>query len=1638
MPPPLNQGWVEESTRKGPQKRVPKGWAPEVGVGADENDYRSVLSMTPEQEFQRNRRFGWDIGNRFSELGSAFRTNPLWGAANAAFLVPEAISSAVRYGGGVIHGAQQAAVEGWRGSPLQGEERVVHHPFLNFESRTLPRVQNIFDPAEANARYEAIMHPAAQLGAELLAPARILPPGLKAGAQTAFKAPGLRGLVDRAPMPVVKPAWVGAMEQAAGAMAPITSHPGRSSTALAGLAAAASFIPDRDEMGNEVPVEARLARAAQVGLGGFVLGQGVTRALDVAGRGWTRAANYRAPLDDALEYGVNLSPETKRVYEELAGAQRAKEGGVLFEGSAPLYPGGYRGLVWDSMARQEITDDLAVVQTYQNWAERARGSRLPESERGYDHARQMAGVSSEVHRAVQRDIGQRIRDMGVTAKNQHLIDKLYFTRAALDRQRNPGHFATGPTLQGGDTPEAWETATRVHAETRMLVNHATGDPGMADKWEAGLQDITQNVLNPILRRLEGNTHTKEEIDDMIAKFPIYAPLEAVEYMAQDFIKSGMMSNPKIAPTKGVQNVHPESDISTATIGGLAHHVEKLMKVEQGNKVAHAIAEWSKYPGLDKSIRKTYEVFNRETKRWETKPWEGGDSAQVPAGWEQIPHWVPGQKKPEWLLVQPQLKDALVNMNPVQLGKIGEAIANFNQPFRFGVTSGSMSFLFRNLPRDVQQTWQNLGGKDFMRPTALQDAIGSWMEVMAEGVDRFVLSHQDSPWITGLPGKIARGLAEVERSRVKNPGLEDYFRTRSAGAEYVGAMTRPSDVARELNLPGRAPEGLERVPLFPGGITLQTPMDFMSALAWTLETGTRLTAFKVKRATGKYDETELGMLTRGASVDFSKGGRAMKTASLFLPLLNARVQGSLRTFEAAAEDPTGFMLRTSAMVTVPTVAAYAWNRLMFNDLYDKVSLEERDRNHIVVLGSYTDEDTGETRPIYSKIAKNEVTAAFSTPIEHLMDAMFHTKNGEQELPESQRNDRTDAQMWLGRLASFLPVSVTEREIANPMDLAMAGITMNPLVATIAGLKTNQDFFSDRHIVPPDMLDTLPPQYQYDNRTPQLTRGLSVLLKKAGFPEDIQTTFAPARTAFMMKSLGGTAASTFLGTGDQIVDAINLVGPMFGLPPVDFRPHDTSQLGLPATADPAQFERYVDKLHRGDPRPWWTRAASMAFGTSGGQQTVTAKASQSLSAQERNVWEATRKFQEEYSEAERQIEIKTQELYQAATRGEFTHVQLDARLGALDDERRGRFDALRQTHPLAITDYNQRKAFIERLPGPLANQQFINEKSELPAGTDLSAYVERIKLPPAIAALQAKGMPVGERQLNEARSLELRKISTELNKPVPLMREALAAAALQKELPALGVPALWLDEMVAFWRSPYDTAKGETRYNIDPQEINLRRQTYLKDKAAEMGLSEADLFKRLSTRLGAGLEWNNQIANSRDVAFTLSNQVRNPRMFPEYADPKGNAIGNQNDWNTWDAALKSEAFKKHPMYERIREAKNAAELKKRMFLMSDPGYAHYERWFGSGRTLRPGQWERFTSGDLAKYKDKPTAQEALKRDAFVKLYRFLPPALREVHKPTYDRLTKEFVNPEWRAALALDEAERQDLEYGDEIRALSSGR
>jgi hypothetical protein len=161
------------------------------------------------------------------------------------------------------------------------------------------------------------------------------------------------------------------------------------------------------------------------------------------------------------------------------------------------------------------------------------------------------------------------------------------------------------------------------------------------------------------------------------------------------------------------------------------------------------------------------------------------------------------------------------------------------------------------------------------------------------------------------------------------------------------------------------------------------------------------------------------------LDFARAGRVVRFINRFIPFTNANVQGVIRTARAIATNPQRTLARWAAVVALPEMMVYAWNRFMGAEKeYREFPAYARDMFHLIKIAP----------DLWISIPKPFEVGVLGGAVQRALHGDFDGYAG------------SVAKAWLPLGEEALIGGV------KPMD-------------TVAELIANYDFFRGRNIVPP---------------------------------------------------------------------------------------------------------------------------------------------------------------------------------------------------------------------------------------------------------------------------------------------------------------------------------------------------------------------------------------------------------------------------------------------------------------------------------------------------------------------------------------------------------------------------------------------
>lgn len=235
--------------------------------------------------------------------------------------------------------------------------------------------------------------------------------------------------------------------------------------------------------------------------------------------------------------------------------------------------------------------------------------------------------------------------------------------------------------------------------------------------------------------------------------------------------------------------------------------------------------------------------------------------------------------------------------------------------------------------------------------------------------------------------------------------------------------------------------------------LRKARDTLHGAASILEDAPRVAQFKASAKAGKSD-LESALNARNVTVDFQQSGRIGQTINAWVPFLNARLQGSIKSVEAIKRNPARAAAVYASLTAAP-IALAALNNNRFPEVMKMIPDQDRDNNFVVVLDDHQDEKGKYDHVI--KIPKSDVDKVLGNPLENFMRFLQHD------------DPDTLQEVVTNMIGQALPFDTVKDDKFNAS--RTVGSILPPLIKAPIENATNHNLYYDSPVVP-DSLKDLP--------------------------------------------------------------------------------------------------------------------------------------------------------------------------------------------------------------------------------------------------------------------------------------------------------------------------------------------------------------------------------------------------------------------------------------------------------------------------------------------------------------------------------------------------------------------------------------
>lgn len=393
-----------------------------------------------------------------------------------------------------------------------------------------------------------------------------------------------------------------------------------------------------------------------------------------------------------------------------------------------------------------------------------------------------------------------------------------------------------------------------------------------------------------------------------------------------------------------------------------------------------------------------------------------DLSQVPNGYEAIHYFENGTKK--MVAVPEAMASALKTSSPETADFVSKLAALSSGWLRLGATTVNAAFIFSNAIRDFKLA--RVAARSKLIPFDLKDYFG------------------------GLWSALGRG--------------KEYREFLDSGASFAGFFENMSGLGSfsgEESAANKAYSAVTEGTFSKFMKTAVNPLEWIRFAGETVELAPRMGMRQAALRAGMSPE-QAALASRQSTIDFAAMGSKMKVVNMWIPFLNARVQGSLTLAKALKSAGTSkraaaaTAAEITALTVTPAIATYLYNTRYHADMYAKVEPFIRENYHFVITGRAVDPETGEEIPKMITIPKGEIDKVFGNAVENFM--LFSDQK------DSLPADRLAMQIF----SDSLPLNfASEGEVNIRPLLAQA---LNPFLKAMVELSTNVNLFTGRPVEP----------------------------------------------------------------------------------------------------------------------------------------------------------------------------------------------------------------------------------------------------------------------------------------------------------------------------------------------------------------------------------------------------------------------------------------------------------------------------------------------------------------------------------------------------------------------------------------------
>jgi len=589
-------------------------------------------------------------------------------------------------------------------------------------------------------------------------------------------------------------------------------------------------------------------------------------------------------------------------------------------------------------------------------------------------------------------------------------------------------------------------------------------PERFSKIEDAAKKVYQYADTLLSRVKESGIINQEAYDAIKAKNQNYTPFDILEHMLNKEDAGVIPSNTKafsVAQQDVIKGIKG-ADTSSHIDDPLNAFVRKTMKVidvTERNNVAKKLVDVAKESGLGKEL----------------KPGE-----KPPKGFDKISLFDNGVKKE--VAVPSDVAESMKRLTVKQADMVTRCARFWAGALRSGATSLNMAFIVPNAMRDFETA--TLVNKDGFN-------IADW----------------------------GSGFFEAAKATGAEYGMnvdDSIFQSYLNDAGQIGGYY--STYLREV------PKTVDQLtkPTYKKILGLLNPFKVISEAGTVIERAPRLGIYMKAMSKGA-SPAEAGFASREGTVDFAKMGETMKMFNMWVPFVNARLQGEvniMKSIKRDLKDPkraAWITAKIGGMAIAPFVASYYNNVSRYPKVWDDISSFEKANNIIMIYGDKQDEAGRYTQVL--KIPKGD----WNYFIDPVQDFLEWSRDKNTNLLQTLASDT---------LMDFVPLSTSPQStMGKTAEQAATSLLPSPAKAVVEDV-TNMNLYRMQPIVPKSM-ELAKPSEQYRSYTPWLAKQLGAVfgISPLKLENTMETLFAGLGKQAM--SIAGTVEKPGLTIPTDVV-------------------------------------------------------------------------------------------------------------------------------------------------------------------------------------------------------------------------------------------------------------------------------------------------------------------------------------------------------------------------------------------------------------------------------------------------------------------------------------------------------------------------